>query len=424
MRTFLACSGLLALLALPQMICAQKVIPPNTGLPKTVGVKQEQVNAPGVYPLQATASTVTVKWYDRSDNELGFNVFRRNSAGAWQVVYQTATRNQAGGGPGTDDYSYVDTSTDLSGQCYMIAAYNSAAAGNTAEECIVRPDPSRFPQFVGGAAPQWSGLSNTNDGTGILQNTNIGSDSQLIAGHQTFGVSLTWGQKSLWKIEAQGGPQLMKGQAVALKVWEGGWLKHGEQSFGVDLQLSSTPVYEWYAIGVKGDSTETAHVSAPITDGGTFALWNSSAQAYLVHGYQTWGISLNWYKVGGSSTTTVTQPVHGVKTEQVFNCSIDQHTVEVFIADQTVAGSFVDEGALNEQYGTGGCPAPGSSPYTFSPVSGHQYLLVATDRSLSGCDGTDDPQQGACAAMTVRFLGDKGGVLRIDTVGGNTQIVQ
>jgi hypothetical protein len=50
-------------------------------------------------------------------------------------------------------------------------------------------------------------------------------------------------------------------------------------------------------------------------------------------------------------------------------------------------------------------------------------LLVATDRSLSGCDGTDDPQHGACAAMTVRFLGDKGGVLRIDTVGGNTQII-
>ena len=422
MRTFFVCSRLLAALALPQMLCAAEVIPLTKGLPNVVGVKQEQVAAPGVYPLQATASTVTVKWYDRSDNELGFKVFRRDNSGTFQLVYQTATRNKAGSGPGTDDYSYIDTSTDLSGQCYLITAYNDAAAGNTAEECTVRPDPSRFPLFVGGAAPQWSGLSNTNDGTGILQNTNIGSDSQLLAGHQTFGVSLTWGENSLWRIEAQGGPQLMKGQAVALKVWQGGWLKHAVQSFGVDLQLSSTPVYEWYAIGVKGDSTEGSHAGDNITDGGTFALWNSSAQAYLVHGYQTWGISLNWYKVNETSTTA-TQPVHGVKTEQVFNCSIDQHTIELFIADQTVGGTFMDKGAINEQYGPSGCPAPGSSPTTFSPLPGHLYMLIATDRSLSGCDGTDDPQQGACSAMTVRFLGDTGGVVRIDTVGGNTQII-
>jgi hypothetical protein len=41
------------------------------------------VTAPGTYPLQSTASSVTVKWSDHSDNELGYKVFRRDTSGAW-----------------------------------------------------------------------------------------------------------------------------------------------------------------------------------------------------------------------------------------------------------------------------------------------------------------------------------------------------
>src|SRR5947208_13926227 len=133
---------------------------------------------------------------------------------------------------------------------------------------------------------QWGGLSSTNDGTGDLVNYKM--NKLLKHGSQTFGVDLNWGDTSLWRVEAQGGPHLMKGQAVALKVWGGGWLKYGNQTWGVDLQLSSTPVYEWYAIGLQNDPSERAYPGFSLTDGGTFALWNSSAQAYLVHGDQTW----------------------------------------------------------------------------------------------------------------------------------------
>lgn len=375
------------------------------------------VTFPGLYPLEASASSVTVKWFDRSDNELGFKVFRRDTSGNWQLVYQVATRDMRGTGT---DYTWVDTSTDLSGQCYIIAAYNNETAGYTAEECTVRPDPSRFPQAVGGAAPQWSGLSNTNDGTGDLINTN--NEYALLHGNQTFGVDLNWGNSSLWRVEAQGGPHLMKGQALALRVWGGGWLKYGHQTFGVDLQLSDTPVYEWYAIGLQGDPSERTWAGANLDDGGTFALWNSSAQAYLVRGYQFWGVDLNWYRVGGSTPTPTPTPTpHGVKTERVLNCAVDQQPVEVWIADQTAGEGFVDLGRLDPQYGEAGCPADGSVPITFSPISGHHYLLVATDSTLPAC-GSDDPQQDACRKMAVEFDGDANGFTRTDIVDSGTQI--
>ncbi len=395
------------------------LIKPILTPPAIIGVQLPHVDAPGLYDLQATASTVTVRWYDRSDNELGFKVLRRDLSGNWQVVYQIATSDMTGS---SGNYSWVDTSTNISGQCYMIAAYNDSATGYTSEECTVRPDPSRFPQAVGSYAPQWSGLSSTNDGTGDL--VNVDNEENLLYGERTWGVNLTWGDSSLWRVEAQGGPHLMKGEAVALRVWGGGWLKYGTQTFGVDLQLSSTPVYEWYAIGLRGDASESTWAGLDLRDGGTFALWNSSAQAYLVQGHQTWGIGLEWYRVGsGTSPTPIPTPVQqGVKTEQVLNCSEDQQPVEVWIADQTTGAAFTYEGTVDEQYGSAGCPAAGSTPLTFKPASGHHYLLVATDDTLPGCDTGNDPQNGACQKMYASFIGDANGYTRTDIVGIGTQI--
>jgi hypothetical protein len=387
----------------------------------TTCMLRASILAPDLYDLQASASAVTVKWYDTSDNELGFKVYRRDLAGNWQVVYQVPTRDMAGGG----DYTWVDTSTNLSGQCYMVAAYNASASANTGEQCRVRPDPSRFPQDVSGYATQWGGLSNTNDGTGQLINSS-GGFRNLLYGDQTWGVDLVYGDSSLWRVEAQGAQHyyLMKGQAVAIRVWGGGWLKYGNQTWGVDLQLSDTPVYEWYAIGQHGDTSERTWAGYPLKSGG-FALWNSSAHAYLVYGHQTWGVDLQWYKdSSGSSPTPTSTPQRGVKTERVLNCSVQRDAVEVFIADQTAGSGFVDEGTLNPQYGPEGegCPAAGSVPITFSPLSGHHYLLVATDSSLLGCGGNNDPQESACQKMRAQFVGDTNGFTRTDLVDDGTQI--
>ncbi|MGH2410940.1 MAG: hypothetical protein ACRDGS_11315, partial [Chloroflexota bacterium] len=322
------------------------------------------VNPPGTYPLQASASAVTVKWYDRSNNELGFRVFRRDLSGTWQMVDQVASLDVRGSGA---NYSWVDTSTNLSGQCYMIAAYNNTNVGSTNEECTVRPDPSRFPLLVAGYAPEWSCLSDTNNGTGVL--FNVDNRQNLRYAERTFGPNLEWANSSLWRIQARGGPRLMKGEAVALKVWGGGWLEYGNQTFGVDLQLSSTPVYEWYAIGRRNDPSDSSWAGSDLEEGWTFALWNSSAHAYLIAGYQSWGVSLNWSnKVGGSSSPTPTPATtqRGVKTERVFNCATDQQPVEVWIADQTAGGAFAYQGTVGEQYGPAGCPAAGSVPRPFT----------------------------------------------------------
>ena len=112
-----------------------------------------------------------------------------------------------------------------------------------------------------------------------------------------------------------------------------------------------------------------------------------------------------------------------MKTERVLNCSIDQQAVEVFIADQTVGGSFVDLGRVDQQYdGEASCPESGSVPLTFSPLAGHHYLLVATDRTLLACAGVDDPEQDACRKMVVEFDGDANGYTRTDIVDDVTQI--
>ena len=81
---------------------------------------------PGVSPLQTSQKAVVVNWYDRSTDEQSFVVYRRDAAGNWQNVYEVPTRDQTGQG---DDYSWVDTDTNQSGQCYMIAAVSTWGSG-------------------------------------------------------------------------------------------------------------------------------------------------------------------------------------------------------------------------------------------------------------------------------------------------------
>lgn len=259
---------------------------------------------PGLYQLAASQHAVTVGWYDRSTNEQQFVVYKRNLQGAWQQVYEVPSRNVAAA---DGDYSWVDTDTSVSGQCYMIAAVNADGAGYTSEECTVRPDPSQFPQpeSVPQHLQQWYGLSGVNDGTGDLFNAK--RNLSVTHAHQTYGVDLNYSDhQALWKIEAQGGPHLMYGQAVALRVWGGGWLKYGHQTWGVDLQLSDKPAYQWYLVG--------APAGTPIANG-QFALWNSATHRYLEAAHQTWGVSLGWKSepdqttnVHNASVTLTAQP--------------------------------------------------------------------------------------------------------------------
>jgi hypothetical protein len=379
---------------------------PVISLPKTGIIARLPIPAvPGEYPLQTSQDAVVVPWYDRSTDEQSFIVYRRDAGGNWQNVYQVNTRNEAGVG---DNYSWVDTDTNQSGQCYMIAAVGTFGAGDSSEECTVRPDPFQFPQAVPQVTRQWFGLSDVNDGTGPLQTATRDSYTNLIWSNETFGVNLDWSENtSLWKVQAQGGPQVMYGQAVALRVWGGGWLKYGNETWGVDLQLSDTPSYEWYILG--------APPGTPV-DGETFALWNSSAHDYLVFGDQTWGVNLNWYQKTLPQSTTPPPPPPGVKTLIAYNCISEERPLEMWVEDFTAGTGFVDMGQLQTAWDDDGDCAPTSgNVWTFTPTPGHTYLVRSVDFSAPGC--SNDPTNGDCWRSDTTFTGDANGQVVSDEIG-------
>ena len=359
---------------------------------------------PGEYALQTSQDAVVVPWYDRSTDEQSFIVYRRDASGNWQNVYQVATRDEAGQG---DSYSWVDTDLNQSGQCYMIAAVGIFGAGDSSEECTVRPDPTQFPQSIPPATRQWFGLSDMNDGTGTLQTNTRESYTNLVWSNQTFGVSLDWSENtSLWKVQAQGGPQIMYGQAVALRVWGGGWLTYGHQTWGVDLQLSDTPSYQWYVLG--------APPGTPV-DSEDFALWNSAAHDYLVFGNETFGVNLNWYEKTLPQSSSPPPPPPGVKLFIAYNCISEERPVEMWVADLTAGTGFVDMGQLATAWDGDSCGPTAGNVWTFSPTAGHSYLVRAVDFSASGC--SNDPSNGDCDRADITFTGDANGEVVSDPIG-------
>lgn len=256
----------------------------------TVTATLGSVAAPVLTGLTPTASTVTVSWDDRSDTELKFIVYRRGIHGTWEAVHMVPTVNMVG----PYSYNWVDTFQGLSAQCYCIAAVSDLAQSASREQCTIRPDPSRSPQT---APPQqavdWHGLSPINDAAAHLHN--IGANRNLQFEDRTWGVSLGWTdiEQNNVKLERQNmSPYpLMRGEPLALRVWGGGWLAYGDQTFGVGLILSDWPAYQWYILG-------DAPLGSPF--GSDFALWNAAANDYqgdyLVHSDQTFGIGLEWYQ--------------------------------------------------------------------------------------------------------------------------------
>jgi hypothetical protein len=356
---------------------------------------------PGAYPLQASAQAVNVRWYDRSTTEQKFVVYKRGLNGAWEVIDQVPTRSMAGE---SGNYSYLDTDHSVSGQCYMMAAVaESSGAGYTQEECTVRPDPSRFPQTDPASTEKWWGLNNANDGTGELYNSAEGLGGNLTNENQTFGVDLDWSYNAgLWKIEAQGGPQVMRGQAVALRVWGGGWLKYGNETYGISLVLSDTPSYEWYVLGSTPPGSKISWER--------FALWNSAAKDYLVAGHRSIGASLDWQKETQSSPPPTTQPPSGVKTFVAYNCILEERPLEMWVLDLTAGGGWNDLGQLDSNYANGGCPLTGL-PFTFTPKSGHKYEVRSVDYQASGCPN-DPNDEAECLRSKTTFVGDANGQVK------------
>jgi hypothetical protein len=83
----------------------------------------------------------------------------------------------------------------------------------------------------------------------------------------------------------------MKGEAVALRVWGGGWLKFSSSVCCIDLELSDTPSYEWYILGgVPGEP-----LNGSPSGNTTFAIWNGVKKDYLQMLGREFGVDLAWH---------------------------------------------------------------------------------------------------------------------------------
>ena len=362
--------------------------------------------APLAQPLTATGLDVTIRWQDRSTNEQKFVVYKRDVHGAWRGFYEVPTSDMSGV---SSDYQVVDIGHGVSGQCYMIAAVGATGTTSSQEVCTVRPDPSQFPQAPPTATQQWHGLSSVNDRGGDLWNDAREGDSVwLTHANQTWGVDLDWiDYPSLWTVEAQGGPHLMHGQAVALRVWGGGWLKYADDVHGINLELSDTPSYEWYAL--------SGSPGTPLA-GGDFALWNSAAGDYLVADDQFFGVGLEWYGNTLTPPPAPPTPQPGVKTLALYNCVDEERPLEMWVSDLSAGGGWADKGQVDSLWSDGGCRTETAQPWTFTPpVSGHQYQVRAVDFQAPGCD--DDPTRGDCWRFDWTFPSDTNGQVVSKTVG-------
>jgi len=354
--------------------------------------------APRNLALQAAADSVTVGWLDGSTNEDGFVVSRRTIDGQWQVV-QTVPSTSVGGTGAR--YTWIDRDRNISAQCYSVSAVASLQASGTPQQCVVRPDAGRFPQDPSPTVKEWAPYYYDDERTlfDVPRNACVGHEER------TAGVSIGWDPNGTYddvriKPQGAGTHPLMQAEVVALWVPSGGWLKYATQAFGVNLDFSATPVYEWYLIAGSPGSTQFGPESA---------LWNSTAKDYLVNGSEVWGIPLNWYQntlPGGGGS-----PPRGVKTMVFYNCRVEGDTLEMWTLDLTVPGApWTHQASLMAQP-SDQCGWTAQPSWPFSPTPNHAFLVRAMDVLFPGCAG-DDPVYGSCSASdTPNVIGDANGTI-------------
>jgi hypothetical protein len=385
-----------------------------------------KLDPPSMGVTSVTASSLTVSFVDRSSNEAKFTIQKRTASGGWKTVQIINSVDTLGI---NHPYTWVDYETAISGQCYQVYATNAYGQNLISQErCGVRPDPARFPQTVPDAVVQWNGLSQVNDGTGTLYNKV--AMQHLYHDDHTFDVDLSFRDTaSLWRVKAQGGPHLMMGQQLALRVWGGGWLErdNGFIAPGVGLTLDmDTPAYEWYAVGNYNNS-----IYFDVTlNTALFALWNSDKGDFLIYDPQAGNASgLGWYKDflartnppppgGGEPVAQPPLAQSGVGFLRMFNCAAAGRPVTVWVNDN--GGGFQNKGPLAYQSDAAtGCVAKDSTPFTLTTVNAHSYQVVVTDRLQTGCT-TDDPANNACIVQSTTFTGNPAGAIETTTVGQGT----
>jgi hypothetical protein len=104
-----------------------------------------------------------------------------------------------------------------------------------------------------------------------------------------------------------------------------------------------------------------------------------------------------------------------VKTLVAYNCISEQRPLEMWVSDLTARTGFVDMGTLYSNWSDdGGCPEAGEG-WTFTPTSGHEYLVESVDYSAPDC--SNDPSLGQCLRSENTLTGDQNGYVEPITIG-------
>jgi hypothetical protein len=122
-------------------------------------------------------------------------------------------------------------------------------------------------------------------------------------GRREYGINLVWIRSkpqtdnfTLSRASGAGG-QINYGDVVALKEKTGGYIYYKSRKYGINLEFSAQPVYEWE---VRGGRTGTPVVQGKWGDSPNnisdvmISLYNRTINCYVVYGTREYGINLVW----------------------------------------------------------------------------------------------------------------------------------
>jgi hypothetical protein len=148
------------------------------------------------------------------------------------------------------------------------------------QEWVLSPATSRSDGYVGGG--QLLTLRSVRNGF-----------QAVVYQKREYGINLSWAGRPPARIRllpdpAQRDTALVRHRTrVAIEVTDGGYLKYREREYGINLDWSQTPAYEWE---VRGDGI----VRLPTRAGMAVGLFNTVANDYVVYCEREYGINLRW----------------------------------------------------------------------------------------------------------------------------------
>jgi hypothetical protein len=119
----------------------------------------------------------------------------------------------------------------------------------------------------------------------------------LIYHKRDWGINLGFGDpasSSNVKFHRQSGKTdpLQFGEMFAINIRSGRWLYYAQRDYGINLNWSEEPKYEWRFDSANGQSGAVPTLAQ-------VGLYSSVEKDYLMYEVRDWGVNLKWYKDTG-----------------------------------------------------------------------------------------------------------------------------